>query len=61
MLSSDGLRDLGRYWLFIQGALLGVPLALGAAALDATAYEACQELGMDEVPRRWLQIVARKG
>jgi ubiquinone/menaquinone biosynthesis C-methylase UbiE len=61
MLSPDGLRDLGRYWLFIQGALPGVPLALGAAALSATVYETCQELGMAEVPRRWLQIVARKG
>ena len=61
MLSQDGLRDLGRYWLFIQGALPGVPLALGAAALGATVYETCQELGMAEVPRRWLQIIARKG
>jgi hypothetical protein len=61
MLSQDGLRDLGRYWLFIQGALPGVPLTLGAAALGATVYETCQELGMAEVPRRWLQIIARKG
>jgi ubiquinone/menaquinone biosynthesis C-methylase UbiE len=61
MLSPDGLRDLGSYWLFIQGALPGVPLVLGAAALGATVYETCQELGMTEVPRRWLQIIARKG
>ena len=61
MLSQDGLRDLGCYWLFIQGALPGVPLALGAAALGATVYETCQELRMAEVPRRWLQIIARKG
>jgi ubiquinone/menaquinone biosynthesis C-methylase UbiE len=60
MLSQDGLRDLGGYWLFIQGALPGVPLALGAAALGATVYATCQELEMAEVPRRWLQIVARK-
>ncbi len=61
MLSQDGLRDLGQYWLFVQGALPGVPLALGAAALGATVYETCQELGMAEVPRKWLQIIARKG
>ena len=61
LLSQDGLRDLGRYWLFIQGALPGVPPALGAAALSTTVYETCQELGLTEVPRRWLQIVARKG
>jgi ubiquinone/menaquinone biosynthesis C-methylase UbiE len=60
MLSQDGLRDLGQYWLFIRGALPGVPLALGAAALGATVYETCQELGMAEVPRMWLQMVARK-
>src|SRR5215469_3377301 len=61
LLSQYGLRDLGQYWLFIQGALPGVPLALGAAALGATVYETCRELDMAEVPRRWLQIVARKG
>ena len=61
MLSPDGLRDLGHYWLFIQGALPGAPLALGAAALGAAVYQACQELGLAEVPRMWLQIIARKG
>jgi len=61
MLSLDGLWDLGHYWLFIQGALPGAPLALGAAALGATVYETCQELGLTEVPRMWLQIIARKG
>ncbi len=61
MLSLDGLRDLGHYWLFIQGALPGAPLALGACALGAAVYQACQELGMTEVPRMWLQIVATYG
>jgi ubiquinone/menaquinone biosynthesis C-methylase UbiE len=61
VLSPDGLRDLGHYWLFIQGALPGAPLALGAAALGTAVYQACQELGLAEVPRMWLQIVARKG
>jgi len=60
MLSPDGLQDLGRYWLFIQGALPGVPLELGAAALGTTVYETCQELGLTEVPRMWVQIIARK-
>ena len=61
MMSLDGLRDLGHYWLFIEGALPGAPLALGAAALGTAVYQAGQELGMTEVPRRWLQIVATKG
>jgi len=61
MMSLDGLRDLGHYWLFIEGALPGAPLALGAAALGTAVYQAGQELGMTEVPRMWLQIVARNG
>ena len=61
MMSLDGLRDLGHYWLFIEGALPGAPLALGAAALDTTVYQAGQELDMTEVPRMWLQIIARNG
>lgn len=61
MMSLDGLRDLGQYRLFIQGALPGVPLAWGAAALGAAVYQAGQELEMAEVPRLWLQIIATKG
>jgi ubiquinone/menaquinone biosynthesis C-methylase UbiE len=60
MMSLDSMRDLGNYWLFIEGALPGAPLALGAAALSATVYQASEELGMIEVPRMWLQINARK-
>jgi ubiquinone/menaquinone biosynthesis C-methylase UbiE len=59
-MTLDGIRDLGRYWLFIEGALPGAPLTIGAAALGSTVYEVGQELGMTEVPRRWLQIVAMK-
>ena len=61
MMTLDGLRDLGHYWLFIEGALPGAPLALGAAALGAAVYQVGHELGMTEVPRLWLQIVACKG
>ncbi len=61
MMSLDGLRDLGHYWLFIEGALPGAPLALGATALGTAVYQAGHELGMTTVPRMWLQIVATKG
>jgi len=61
MMSLDGLRDLGHYWLFIEGALPGVPLALGAMALGTAVYQVGEELGMTEVPRQWLQIIATKG
>lgn len=61
MMSLDGLRDLGQYELFIQGALPGIPLAWGAAALGTAVYQAGKELEMAAVPRLWLQIIATKG
>jgi ubiquinone/menaquinone biosynthesis C-methylase UbiE len=60
LISLDAWRDLGQYWLFIDGALPGVPLAYAAAALEDAVYQAGQELGLTEVPRTWLQIVAIK-
>jgi ubiquinone/menaquinone biosynthesis C-methylase UbiE len=59
-MTLDGIRDLGHYWLFVEGALPGAPLTIGAAALCSTVYEVGQELGMTGVPRMWLQIVAVK-
>ncbi len=53
-------EDIGRYWLFIEGALPGVPLAAGADALAHGAAEAFEELGLDDVPRHWLQVVASR-
>jgi len=60
MLSLDAWRDLGKYWLFIEGALPGVPLAFGAAALENAVYQAGKELGLTEVPRTWLQLISTK-
>lgn len=59
-ISLDAWKDLGQYWLFIEGALPGVPLPIGAQALAVAVYEAGQELGVQEVPRMWLQMVAIK-
>ena len=59
-ISLDGWRDLGQYWLFIEGALPGIPLSYGAEALGKAVYEAGQELGITEVLRTWLQIIAIK-
>jgi len=61
MMTLDGLRDLGQYGLFIEGALPGVSLAWGAAALGTAVYQAGKELEMAAVPRLWLQIIATKG
>lgn len=52
-------QDIGRYWLFIEGALPGVPIPIGADALEHSASEAMTELDITEVPRIWLQIVAQ--
>lgn len=60
IISLDAWRDLGQYWLFIEGALPGAPLAYAADALKNAVYQAGQELGLSEVPRIWLQIVATK-
>lgn len=60
MMTMDSYRDIGHYWLFIEGALPGIPLALGAEALGISCYEAGEELGLKEVPRNWLQIIAHK-
>ena len=59
-ISLDAWRDLGQYWLFIEGALPGIPLAYGAEALGKAVYEVGQELGITEVLRTWLQIIAIK-
>jgi ubiquinone/menaquinone biosynthesis C-methylase UbiE len=59
-ISLDAWRDLGQYWLFIDGALPGVPLAYGAEALETAVYQVGPELGMTDVPRMWLQLVATK-
>jgi ubiquinone/menaquinone biosynthesis C-methylase UbiE len=54
-------QDIGHYWLFIEGALPGAPLAAGAEALGYGAAEAFTELSLRSVPRRWLQLIARAG
>ena len=59
-VSLEAWKDLGHYWLFIEGALPGAPLASGAAALGTAVYQAGEELGLTEVSRTWLQIVASK-
>ncbi len=60
IISLDAWRDIGQYWLFIEGALPGAPLELAARALEVAVYQTGQELDLTEVPRMWLQIVATK-
>jgi ubiquinone/menaquinone biosynthesis C-methylase UbiE len=53
-------QDIGRYWLFIEGALPGVPIPVAADALEAAAAEAFEELQITDVPRNWLQLVSKR-
>lgn len=59
-ISLDAWKDLGQYWLFIEGALPGVPLPLGAEALATAVYQAGEEVNMREIPRTWLQMIATR-
>ncbi len=61
MMTVESYHDIGQYWLFIEGALPGIPLALGAAALGTTVYEAGTELNLTTIPRNWLQLISHKG
>jgi ubiquinone/menaquinone biosynthesis C-methylase UbiE len=61
LMGVEAFQDIGRYRLFIEGALPGVPLDAGADALAHGAAEAFAELGLEHVPRNWLQVVAVTG
>ena len=60
VMSLQAVQDICSYWLFIEGALPGVPIPLGAAALRQAALEAAEELHMTGVPRIWFQLVAQR-
>jgi SAM-dependent methyltransferase len=57
-MTAESLRDIGHFSLFIEGALPGVPLELGAEALDEGLARTMNELGIDRVRRNWLEVVA---
>jgi ubiquinone/menaquinone biosynthesis C-methylase UbiE len=59
-LPLQAVRDIGRYRLFIAGALPGIPIPMGADALAWAAGEAARELNVTEVPRLWLQLLAQR-
>lgn len=60
MMTVQSYHDIGQYWLFIEGALPGIPLTLGAEALGITVYEAGSELNLTNIPRNWLQLISYK-
>ena len=54
----ESMRDIGRFSLFIEGALPGVPLEEGALALETGLTRTMDELGVTTVPRFWMEAVA---
>ena len=59
-MTLKGFEDISEYSLFIEGALPGVPLDKGSAALKHGAREAFKELEQQTSPRNWLLVVASK-
>ncbi len=59
-LSCESLEDIGQFSMFIEGALPGVPLEVGAEALKYGVRTAFAELKLAAVPRNWLQVIARR-
>lgn len=59
-ISCQGWEDLSEYSMFIEGALPGVPLELGREALKLGVRQTFEELRLHEVPRIWLQVIARR-
>ena len=57
-MTPQSLEDIGRFSLFIEGALPGVPLEQGAEALKEGLRRALDETGYENVPRNWLECVA---
>jgi ubiquinone/menaquinone biosynthesis C-methylase UbiE len=57
-MTRAALIDIGRFSLFIEGALPGVPLEEGAKALEVGLERTMDELKVDSVPRHWLEVVA---
>ena len=57
-MTAESLADIGRFSLFIEGALPGVPLEDGSAALQVGLQRTMEELKVESVPRYWLEVVA---
>lgn len=57
-MTRQALIDIGRFSLFIEGALPGAPLEEGAKALEVGLERTMEELKVESVPRNWLEVVA---
>jgi hypothetical protein len=58
-LTCESWQDISHYSEFANGALPGVPLEVAIPVLQRSVAQAYEELGISDVPRNWLQVVAR--
>ena len=58
-LSLQSWQDISQYSEFANGALPGVPVDVAVPVLKTSVAQALEELGETEIPRNWLQVVAR--
>lgn len=59
MMTCESWQDISHYDEFANGALPGVPKELAIPALQRAVAQAYEELKITELPRNWLQVVAR--
>ncbi len=59
-LSCESLEDIAQFSMFIEGALPGIPIEVGAEALKYAVREAFAELNLSVVPRNWLQVIVQR-
>lgn len=59
MMSCQSWQDISHYSLFVNGALPGIPLEVAIPILKKAVAQAYDELGVEVLPRNWLQVVAR--
>jgi ubiquinone/menaquinone biosynthesis C-methylase UbiE len=59
MMTCQSWQDISHYSEFAHGALPGVPLEIAIPVLQRAVEQAYEEMGISELPRNWLQVVAR--
>lgn len=59
MMTCESWQDISHYSEFANGALPGVPTDAAIPVLQRAVAQAYAELGISELPRNWLQVVAR--
>ena len=60
MLTQRSLETIGAYAGFAEVALSGYPVEMASEALQEASGIVFENLGITEIPRLWLEIVARK-